>query len=287
MTKSLLGIYAIALSIVVLSTSCDKMNKSEAIPAFIKIDSIGVSTNSSQGTSSSNITEAWVYIDGQQQGIYDLPVVIPILEEGTHTVQVRGGIKRDGISTTRIRYPFYDAYTTDIDFKAKDTTHLKPVLPYFSSLRFWEENFEDPGVQLDTTNNSQAQLGVTYDVNEVFEGSASGKIILKDENKYFGIRTNQNFSFPLNQAVFVELNYKTDGDMQFGIFADGVAFNMLFLRSKRDENGLPVWNKIYINLTEYITLNSSSTSFDIFLQHSSETTSEKVFLIDNIKIIHP
>jgi len=286
MTKRLLGIITVSFFISVL-LSCNRINPKEDIPAFVRIDSITVNANAQQGTSSSNITEAWVYINGEQQGIYDLPVTIPILKTGTFDIDVRGGIKRDGISQTRIRYPFYDAYKQTVTLNSLDTLKLNPVLPYFSAITVWEENFEDPGIKLDKVSGSQTDLQITYDDEEVFEGNASGKIVLKDSAQFFTFRTEQNFQFPTGAPVFVELDYKTTADLRLGIYADGVQFNVLYMRSKKDALGNPIWNKIYINLTEYITINSTSSSFDIYLTHTSETTEEKVFYIDNLKVVYP
>lgn len=286
MTKRLLGITSLSFFIV-LQFACNRINPKEDIPAFIRIDSISVNATSLQGTSSSNITEAWVYINGQQQGIYDLPVTIPILKTGTFDLDVRGGIKRDGISQTRIRYPFYDAYKQTVTLNSLDTLTVNPVLPYFPAITVWEENFEDPGIKLDKVEGSDTELQITYDDDEVFEGNASGKIVLKDTAQFFTFRTQQDFKFPVGAPVFVELDYKTNADLRLGIYADNIQFNILYLRSKKDAAGNPIWNKIYINLTEYITLNASSTAFDVFLTHTSETTEEKVFYIDNLKIIYP
>ena len=57
--------------------SCDLVNIEEDIPSIINIESIEL-----QGNHTSNITDAWVYIDNEFQGVYPLPANFPILKTG-------------------------------------------------------------------------------------------------------------------------------------------------------------------------------------------------------------
>ena len=81
--------------------SCEKVD-TNTIPGFIKINDISLNSNIS-----TNITDAWVYIDDNLQGVYELPTNFPILEEGIHKLRIKAGIKDNGIGGTRIPYPFY------------------------------------------------------------------------------------------------------------------------------------------------------------------------------------
>ena len=62
--------------VIICFSSCSK-EESDGIPAFINIDSIFLNDNITD-----NITDAWVYVNDNLQGVYELPVKFPILEEG-------------------------------------------------------------------------------------------------------------------------------------------------------------------------------------------------------------
>ena len=59
--------------------SCAKKMDEELIPSYIVIDEIQVTTNNQQGSSSSNISDAWFYVDGGDRGAFPLPAKIPYL----------------------------------------------------------------------------------------------------------------------------------------------------------------------------------------------------------------
>ena len=71
------------------------------IPSYMSINSVTLDENSTH-----NISDVWIYIDDNLQGVYELPANFPILDEGTHKLRVKAGIKDNGISAKRIPYPF-------------------------------------------------------------------------------------------------------------------------------------------------------------------------------------
>jgi len=51
------------------------INPAEPIPSYIHIDKIDLTTDySSQGTSSNKITDAWIYVDNELIGAFEMPV---------------------------------------------------------------------------------------------------------------------------------------------------------------------------------------------------------------------
>ncbi|HOV12628.1 MAG TPA: hypothetical protein PLL90_12785, partial [Bacteroidales bacterium] len=71
--------------------------KTDLVPSYIHIDKIDLNTTYEfDGSNSCKITDAWVYIDGDLQGIYELPATFPVLANGQHTIMVRAGIKLNG-----------------------------------------------------------------------------------------------------------------------------------------------------------------------------------------------
>ena len=95
MTYKFLSLFIIYLFLF----SCDNENINE-VPTYIKIDSIVLDENTSQ-----NISDVWIYIDDILQGVYELPIEVPLLVEETINY-VSKQIRENGISTTRIPFPF-------------------------------------------------------------------------------------------------------------------------------------------------------------------------------------
>ena len=49
--------------------------------------------NQNFGSITENITDVWVYIEDNLQGVYEIPVEFPVLEEGIKNIRVKAGIK--------------------------------------------------------------------------------------------------------------------------------------------------------------------------------------------------
>ena len=85
--------------ILIAFVACKKENLT---PAYIKINDIELNNSSTD-----KITDAWVYIENQLQGVYELPAKFPVLETGVKEIRIKAGIKNNGISSSRIFFiPF-------------------------------------------------------------------------------------------------------------------------------------------------------------------------------------
>ncbi len=108
---------------VIFLSSCVKKMDENYIPSYINIDEINVLTSGSQGSTSSYITDAWVYLDGDDRGAYPLPARIPLLAEGEHLVKIAPGIKLNGVVGTRVPYPLMEPIEIDLNL-IKETRNL-------------------------------------------------------------------------------------------------------------------------------------------------------------------
>src|ERR1035437_8225163 len=123
---------SLCIGVIVTISSCSLFNPGNPIPAYIHIDKIGVKVNSdgSQGSRSNKISDAWVYIDEQLIGCFELPATFPVLYEGKHEIKIRPGIKVNGIAATRTPYPFYTIYDSIIHLQKGVRTYLNPIVTY-------------------------------------------------------------------------------------------------------------------------------------------------------------
>jgi hypothetical protein len=264
-------------------------NKEEPIPSYIHISQINLTTNySTEGSSKEpKILDAWVYIDGNTVGAFEMPFTVPVLFYGTHTLRIFPGIKENGIAETRIAYPFYALYQQTVNLTAQTITTISPTTTYLSSTNFiWLEDFEGSSPSIcDTTNSDTVMKIITSDV---FEGVGSGGVFLESgKTKYTGISCNKFVLSKNGSPIFLELHYKTNTEFQVGIIGYdsnnlvNVQTTALTLRP------IDVWNKVYVNLTDEVTSATNSVKFAIFFSMlKNPDLSTSYFYLDNVKLLN-
>ena len=276
----------------ILSTilfSCEKddvdtMN-SNGIPSYINIPNFILDDEDT----THNITDAWVYINEQLQGVYELPVEIPILANKEQNLRIKAGIKINGISATRSAYPYYSSYIDEsFVFESGKTTTIVPIVSYTDSAksRLYVENFEpennSSGYSIENTNNSDTVFEV---INEGTNHYAIGA--LSDSISLFEITNIEGFSeLPSgNHPVFIELLYKNNTRFQIGLYInkdEAVEVAELIWVAPKDE-----WSKIYVNITNIINSNLSANSFKVFIKMERDfDLSENYTYFDNLKLVY-
>ncbi|MFC2100584.1 hypothetical protein ACFLRZ_02015 [Bacteroidota bacterium] len=278
------------LSIILIICACEVINPDETIPSHMSIHSINLQTDYSlQGTNSNKITDAWVYVDDQLIGAFELPATFPVLMTGIHQVVVRPGIKVNGINATRGSYPFYQQIEiNNKNLPEGEILYLDSLeTSYVSYTDFaWMEDFEDGGVSIEPTSRSDTGIQKTSVIENIFEGGYSGIVYLDSDNSFFELKTSDAYVLPKSSApVFLELNYKSNNIFTIGVFANSI--NESTQHSILIINKSEVWNKIYVNLTNRVSTETSAIDFQIFFGgiKDDDVTFGKIIL-DNIKLIH-
>ncbi|NVO02504.1 MAG: hypothetical protein HXX09_07345 [Bacteroidetes bacterium] len=275
-----------------LFSSCEVYNPEETIPSYIHIDKINLTTSTTpvdQGSNSSKITDAWVYIDDQSVGAFELPATFPVLYEGNHKITIKAGIKVSGIARARAIYPFYESYTQNFNLVKDSIINISPTVNYFSSTAFnWLEGFEDGGIKIEKTLRSDTIIEKTSDAGNVFEGTYSGVITLDNNRGFYEGQSIKDFIIPLGNTVFLEMNYKTNNIFTVGViaqYANNSSMNDILVINRSGE-----WNKIYINLTDrirYLYDTNNPPTYKIFFQATKETdVSQAKIFIDNLKLLY-
>jgi hypothetical protein len=269
-------------------TSCEKFAGSQTIPAYIKIDSISLGTDyATQGTALNNIEDAWVYVDGTLIGTFQLPAKFPVLYQGVHELKVFAGVKKDGIATTRIAYPFYKGIVKTISLTADSTLNMGTLsTTYLSTAKFlWREDFDDVALTLDTTaaTTAKIQLTPTDDKTLTLEGNHSGIVTLDTIGATFEAVSHSAFAIP-NSAVFLEMNFNVNTPLEVGtqISISG-ALNQVPIVYLNNTNGQ--WKKIYIDLTTTLNAYAGATSFKVYFHLKNMSGSHYRVLMDNIKLL--
>ena len=285
--KILFPLY-IATTILFLQ-SCKLINPDEQIPSYISIKNISFKTNINYDTDSYDITDAWVYVDDNLIGAFELPAKFPVLYSGKHKVSVRAGILLNGISATRSVYPFYTVYDTIYSLVAGKVVSLNPKVTYNPTVRFiWTENFENPNISFKKTIKSDTIFKlIPNSAPDYFQygGKYAGGISLTTAKPYFECITDTSYILPYgDRPTFLELNYKNTNS--FSVSVQVVTRTGIAIEEYLTINPSTEWKKIYVNLTPITNLYTSVTGYKIFFNHMIDPgLTEGLILIDNIKLV--
>jgi hypothetical protein len=269
-----------------MAGACDVINPAEKVPAYLELNHFSVQSNyTTQGSNSHKIRDAWVYVDNEYIGTYELPAQFPVLADGIHRLTIGAGILDNGIASTRVAYPFYRFYEADVTFRAGEIFKIDTVpVSYFPALSYtWFEDFEGSGYSLDTTSSSLANLAV--ETTQVFEGSKSIKMEVTSSANVLECATVNAYQIPVGSECYLEINYKCDQAFVMGIIANipGSTVKVGVISF----NPSPDWNKTYVNLKK--TIGTYGTAFDYnvyFRLDLADGASQGTVYMDNLKLIH-
>jgi len=272
MKKTLYFLIAISLF------SCDKDDTTtNGVPSYIQIDEITLDEDYT-----TNITDAWVYIDGVNKGVYELPAHFPVLNDGAVEVRIYAGIKDNGIASQRVTYPFYHSYTSTVKLTIDSTTIISPTVVL-------KENIEGIIDNFDQSYNFNHDTCFSVPETEGPYGNY-GSLSFLDSI----LVTEINYKNPLSfdnvpqqgSATYLELDYKSDSEFLVGMYINfpntpTLQKDLLWINPKDD------WNKIYVNLTQTVSEAIGAESFSVFIRMQRDNFSEvKTLDFDNIRIVH-
>jgi len=287
MKKVLIAISFIYL--IAMYASCNIINPDEPIPSYIKIENIDKTTNPfTEGSNSAKISDAWVFVNDQTIGIFELPCLVPVLQSGNAQVSIQAGIRVNGISALRFPNPFYRFYVTQTQLTPDSITTLEPVIGYFEDVNFaYRANFDDPsGITLEPTANSDTSIIVINDPARVFEGNGSAYAVLTRDSTVMSFQSTVVMNLPKNgRTVYLEMDYKVNGNFDVGLIS--ITPTSSFSRASLTLNPTQGWNKVYVNLTENVSLATEATGYRLFFRAERTTGSQPLELfLDNLKVVY-
>ncbi len=288
-----LQLYFLFTLLIFSQLACQKFEGDQTVPAYLQIDTVLFSADYvTQGSSSHRITDAWVYVNDQLIGVYELPATFPVLARGKQDLEIRPGIKLNGIGATRAPYPFYQPYILkDFEFIEDSVRQVKPVSSYYDNLTFvWMEDFEGSSTSLESISPGDTNIFKTNPANSPEAwlspySSFSGKVQLDADHETFRLASFNSFVLPgQGKAVLLELDYKCDQEFGVGLIinlSSSTLIMPLVIVNKSE-----TWNKIYINLGPNISEYPSAQHFKVFLEGYKSDAETSTFYFDNIKLIH-
>ena len=299
------------LGLLLFSASCKKFEGSQKVPAYIHIESIEVDSLTDYfvyGANTHKVTDAWVHVDDQLIGVYELPATFPVLEKGPHKVTVYGGIMVDGRSAARDRYPFYQPWTVqNLNLVEDSIVNLSPVLRYYpigeGTNVAWKEDFENTNTLLsdsssDVNMNRVSGVEAWQSVNSFW----SGKVELPPDSLDFTVVTADQFNFYKNtNGVYclLEMDYNCNDTFLVGIqyYLDYYLETLPIIKvtpTDKTHDKPERWNKIYINIGPYMNEFQRASYFKLFFtsnlaMEGSEyhpISEPRYYYLDNLKLLY-
>lgn len=268
-------------------TSCNVINPAEPIPAYISIDTIMLTTNlSSEGSASHKIVDAWVYVDNEAVGTYEMPAKFPVLAAGTHTISIQPGILLNGINATHLAYPYYQQLTKTVELIAGQEIKLSNLVTrYKEGLTFdLKEDFEGL-IPFSPSDGSTVGMTIGSDVSQSFEGGYG--VVKLDSGAYgFEIKSNQLLLPNNGTNIYLEMNYKNSAPFLVILqaedaFGNSIKNSIITLNTKNE------WNKIYIELRPTMLKTPDASKFRIlFGTTRADASTKEEFYFDNVKVVH-
>lgn len=274
--------------LVFIINSCVKNNPPSS---WLKVNKWELVSNpnlsNEEGELTHNISNAWVYVDDELIGVFQVPFKIPILKSGNVNIKVYPTILNNGISATKKIYPFLEVYEINTILKENDTTILNPVTRYKNSLNFWIEDFEDASLKILNDQNTLAKLEFDNIDSILKWGNSYGKVILNEEDSTWAGFTNSFLDLPRGKEVYLEIDYYNIYSVTTGLITvspNEVKNNQYIKLNSQQLNNLK-WKKIYIDLREIVSNSNQDAYFELSFLAKNEQQSGFI-IFDNIKIIH-
>lgn len=270
-----------ALSAISLFSSCNAYKPADEA-FYLTASSINLSTVSGQGSASHHITDLWLYVNNQFQGCYPVGKLMPIVSKGDPVrIQVFAGIKNNGISGTRIFWPFYESLTIDTAVSSNTRVSRSFNFKYAGSTVFeWRENFEESGRTLVKSANSETDYKVISG-SEAFEG-ASATLGLENQFSVAQLESAQWLKLPrANANVYLELDYKCNAPFSVGLLADDGSDKHVYSFNEQEN-----WNKVYIQLAEKVNLDPSTNTHKVYFRLLNTNNPNARIYLDNIKVVY-
>jgi hypothetical protein len=276
------------LGMIVLS-SCVKNNPD---PSWLEVNKWTLEENSNSeyptGEMTHNFSDAWVYIDDELVGVFEVPFKIPILKSGNVNIKIYPAIRNNGISATKKMYPFVELYEVNSTLVQNETLTLNPVTRYKSSVFFWLEDFEDAAIKIQDDPNSQANIFTGNDPSILEWGNFYGLVELTESDSTWVAYTD-DMNLPRGQEVYLEIDYHNSNDLVTGVLAISPSgtINNQNIQLNGQEPSSVIWKKIYIDLKEIVSNSDNSAYFKQTFQAILDggDTSGNI-IIDNVKVVH-
>lgn len=279
---------------ILLLLGCVKNNPD---PSWLEVTEWTLLSNSglsgAEGELTHNFSDAWVYIDDEVIGVFEVPFKIPILKSGPCNIKVYPTIRNNGIAATKKIYPFMEMFEVNTELIQNQTITLNPVTKYNSMSQFSIEDFEDPlnlNIMVDQ-NTSAIKSTPTSNIDlQSFNGNFYGLIQLNSLDSTWIASTQNQLNINKGRDAYLEIDYYNTNSLTTGLIyvkPDNSTQNNPNIRLQTQDPSSIRWKKIYIDLKELIGYSPNGSNYlQSFIASLDEGKNEGEIRLDNIKVVY-
>lgn len=290
---------------------CISCDKTDLTPSYIEINKEDVTLNMYNFNALHNtnfdefelaaiadqdFADIWITADGVNLGTWELPCRLPLLDRDSVALSMVPGVLMNGMSTTRPKYPFVQYCKTKYFFEKEETTNVKVSVKYYDNVHFpLIETFEGAGYQFFKADSSKVGFSRTSDPDLVYHNPrtpnalnfSSGMVVLSDSIMSFEVHSGELQLPGSGYPVFLEMNYKCDKEMYVGLLIHSTTSALVTDEPLVNIRPTKEWKKIYVNLTQCISRNTTAKSFQVDIAGVKDKVDEEAhFYFDNIKVVY-
>lgn len=290
--------YILLICVALAFASCNK--NEQTTPSYLSIDAVVLDRgNDDQWNHKdkgffTHLVDAvsityWVKGDDKWTtlGTFQLPCRVPVLREGViDTFQIEPVVKQNGISATRIYYPYFKTIGIGKTSLVPDQTVSFDTLhtTYKSSKTVsvpWEEYFTPTStMRLDTC------VSLCMNSDTVCTGNGCGVIRVSKDQRVVNFWSDTTFAV-LNPSayVYLEMDYWTDFDLSVGMKNPTHQGGALVVENAMTLYPNKGWQKIYINLGKLWAWYNNYPYIRLYFSILNGEGREGNVYLDNMKVV--
>jgi hypothetical protein len=268
------------------------------IPSYIFVKKMKLVTNlATQGDTSQDIQDVWLFQNGEFKGSFGLPTYIPIIDKAKQNIELRAGVRRSGQDDQRLNYPLFTSFDTILPFSDLRSDTITPRVTYLDNCKFsLIQDFDGSVNFFSIKNPKNGDTIISVSNSDAWKANNNScKLVLSDSTYELFYVSKELGNLPSNGvANYLEVDYRCNDVFDIGlnvIYANGKDNSTYGVISANSTNGL--WKKVYLDLateiSSEIAQNGINTKFQIFfrVKKSGNPIMDNTYLfLDNIKLIH-
>lgn len=283
-------VHLIVLSLAVLLFSkCKVFDNEVIVPGYIYVPKYKLETKAdgSQGDTCNNITDVWMYSQGNLEGAFALPALIPVQHTGTYEISFDAGVLRTGQFYERVPNKLMTREYFTVNLKPKSIDTLVPVFKYAPSNKFLLiEDFDRIGFRFYQYNPQEGDTIYRFDTGDSarVKGFNSGYVSITDSTTEYRLISSDVFSVSSpNSTIYLEMDYQSDVAINVGFLAASNSGRFTNVYSAYPNS---TWKKVYIDLSPDLLKLPGGDQYRIVLYIiRAPGTPKPRILLDNFKLI--
>ncbi|MEO0470409.1 MAG: hypothetical protein AAF206_12365 [Bacteroidota bacterium] len=274
-----------ALIICLVLPSC---NREEALPVYLDMNNTQIRLSNSGKITNLGLRDIWVDHNSERLGVFRHPAIVPMIPQETNVLTFSGGVFETGLSSSRIRYPFWQSTVMEVDAAPLDTVPIRMTIEYFSdSVLAYPlvEEFEGSSLAFTVLNEGEP-ASLDQPTAGAFDGTRSGRVRFSDSERNFEMVSTDFLALPQNgnNDIYVEVTYRNNIPFTAGLFfANSAEVGELPSNVFFDSN--LEWNTAYIHVNDQVRGTTQGSLFKLYLR-ANGGGADGVIFFDNIRIVH-